>query len=340
MATVKVRWSVAELANVMTQYDVERVFRSTTGEAGIYTEVTTVLTRVPLVADQPNYYFDDTAGANTYWYKTQHYNSVSFAESSFSDPMSGESSQDPALSIITIDELKNFFLFGLDLTNDEGTEYPDSLYEHFIASAVSWLEERLDIPILETTVTEEKHDFYKHDYDKYMWAKVEKFPIISVSEVKMVLPGDNIVQTFDESWIHFTPATGQVQIVPGTGGAGTMVFGMHGSWLPFIYGGNKFIPDVFQISYVAGLSPVPPIIKDLVGKVASFGPLNIAGDLLGGAGIASQSISIDGLNTNFNTTSSSTSAGYGARLIQYQKEIKEVVPTLRRSYKGIPLSVV
>ena len=109
---------------------------------------------------------------------------------------------------------------------------------------------------------------------------------------------------------------------------------------PYYYIYNRNIPDFFRISYTAGLDPVPANIKDLVGKIASFGPLNIAGDLLGGAGIASQSISIDGLSQTFNTTSSATNAGYGARLLNYQREIKDVVPELRRYYKGLRLMVV
>ena len=67
--------------------------------------------------------------------------------------------------------------------------------------------------------------------------------------------------------------------------------------------------------------------------------LDRVGDLLGGAGIASQSISLDGLSQSFNTTSSSTSAGYGARLIQYEKEIKAGLPKLRSYFHPIALHV-
>ena len=88
--------------------------------------------------------------------------------------------------------------------------------------------------------------------------------------------------------------------------------------LKLIYGNNRYIPDVFRIDYTAGfgkntdplavspaqpkLDKIPGIIKDVVGKLAAAGPLNIAGDLLGGAGIASQSIGIDGLSQSSNRT--------------------------------------
>jgi hypothetical protein len=88
------------------------------------------------------------------------------------------------------------------------------------------------------------------------------------------------------------------------------------------------------------LDRFPIDLKELVGKIASFPALNIAGDLLGGAGIASQSISIDGLSQNFNTTSSATNAGYGARLIQYRQEIKDWVPTMQKYFHGVKIMAV
>ena len=63
--------------------------------------------------------------------------------------------------------------------------------------------------------------------------------------------------------------------------------------------------------------------------------LNIAGDLIAGAGIATQSISIDGLSQSVGTTSSATNSGYGARVIQFNKELKELMTTLRAKYKII-----
>jgi hypothetical protein len=183
----------------------------------------------------------------------------------------------------------------------------------------------------------------------------------------MVMPGHQVVHNFSKDWISLQRFEGHINIVPGPAGSGTIAVGFHHLFFPWMHRSvNKWIPDVFRVAYTAGfglppegsygfqpgsepasisnpdplLDKFPDDIKDLVGKIASFGPLNIAGDLLGGAGIASQSISIDGLSQSFNTTSSATSAGYGARLIQYRQEIKDVVPTLQRYYHGVRAMVV
>ena len=74
---------------------------------------------------------------------------------------------------------------------------------------------------------------------------------------------------------------------------------------------------------------------------ASIGILNIAGDLIAGAGIATKSVSVPGLSQNIGTTSSATNSGYGARIGEYQKELKAMIPNLRRYYgKGTRMVVV
>ena len=339
MAVITLKIVVPSLSTVIEIFDQIKVYRSITGATGTYTELTGVGTRIALESDTSVYEYLDTNGDPDYYYKTSYYNSTSALESSLSDAYQGEG--DAALSIISVEELKTNYLFGLDLTDDSGTEYPDSLYEWYIKAAVSWVEHRLDLPLRPKVIEQERHDYVPDDYRNFMWLRLKEYPVIAVDEITMVLPADQIVQTFDNDWINFRKDSGIVHIVPGTGSAGTILFGYGGAWLPYVRASHRFIPDAFRVDYTAGFESgqVPFDLKDVVGKTASFGPLHIAGDLLGGAGIASQSLSIDGLSQTFNTTSSATNSGYGARVLNYQREIKEQIPTLRRYYKGIGLTV-
>ncbi len=340
-------------------YDQIQIHRSTSGEGGPFVEITTALTRLDLVALETTYRYEDTEGNASYWYKYRLYDSVTPVDGSFSDPLPGE--QDAALDIVSIDDLKTNFLFGIDLTDDTGQPYPDSLYVAFIKGAVAWLERRLDVTIKRTTILEERHDFYVDDFDKFVFLKTFKAPVISVESISMVLPGSGAGNDFSKDWISFQRHSGQIQLIPGPGASGITMLGQNSLWWPLFHGGAKFVPDVFRIAYTAGFGYPPPgsvgwaagsepdsvsypdvdsdrvpaDVSELVGKIASFGPLNIAGDLLGGAGIASQSIGIDGLSQSFNTTSSATSSGYGSRLIQYSKEIKEKLPVMEKYYRGL-----
>lgn len=340
-------------------YDQIQIHRSTSGEGGPFVEITTATTRLVLVAQETTYRYEDVEGNASYWYKYRLYKSATEDVGAFSDPLPGE--QDGALDIVSIDELKTNYLFGIDLTDDTGKPYPDSLYVAFIKGAVAWLERRLDIAIKRVTIEEERHDFYADDFDKFVFLKTFKVPVISIESISMVLPGSGSGNNFSKDWISFQRHSGQIQLIPGPGSSGITMLGQNSLWWPLFHGGVKFVPDVFRIAYTAGFGYPPPgsvdwiagsepdsvsypdvdsdrvpaDVSELVGKIASFGPLNIAGDLLGGAGIASQSIGLDGLSLSFNTTSSSTSSGYGSRLIQYTREIKEKLPIMEKYYRGL-----
>lgn len=104
----------------------------------------------------------------------------------------------------------------------------------------------------------------------------------------------------------------------------------------------RMIPDYWDFQYITGfdLDHMPMDLINLTGKLATFGPLGIAGDLILGAGIAAQSIGVDGLSQSISSTSSAINAGYGARIIQYQKEIAETVKRLKLVYDEIRMVVV
>ena len=167
-------------------------------------------------------------------------------------------------------------------------------------------------------------------------------PVISVEEYAVTWPSDSDIIVFPSAWIQLRKDSGQVNVVPTSGTFSQVLLTAGGSFLPLVASGQDFVPNVLRISYTAGFEEgaVPFVLRDLIGKIAAFAPLNIAGDLIVGAGIASKSISIDGLSQSINTTSSATNAGYGARLVQYTKEIKQLIPTLEKYYKGIRLTAL
>lgn len=250
--------------------------------------------------------------------------------------------------VCTINELKDIYLFGLGdaLSNDQGVPIPDYVYAHYIQSAIAKFEQKVSIRVCPQRFVE-KHDWIREDADTFFFFLTDEFPILDDESdpalrplVELTLPGQP-AQPFPTSWLQVQELFGQLHMIPDvTGGP---VFGTLGNTrLLSSLRSSKFIPNAFRLTYFAGFggnNPLPQNIKDVIGKEASFGPLNIGGDLLGGAGIASQSISLDGLSQSFNTTSSATNAGFGARIIQYTKELKDQYPELIRFYKGLRLRV-
>lgn len=77
----------------------------------------------------------------------------------------------------------------------------------------------------------------------------------------------------------------------------------------------------------------PSALVKAILLVAAILPLDVAGDLIAGAGIAEQSISVDGLSQNIRTTSSATNAGYGARILSFQKQLQTLMLSLKSQFK-------
>ena len=251
----------------------------------------------------------------------------------------------PALNIRPVSEdlpidaafVRDTFLFGVNLNNDDGDPLPDAAIDFYIEAATRWVERELDINLLPVTLTNESHDYYYSDYEQYSFVRLLHYPVRTLSKVAMRFPLTTEVLKFDESWYRVESVAGQVNLIPTQGSFSAILLGQGGSFLPMVYSGKDYVPHIISVDYEAGFpdGEIPADILNLIGMKAALGPLNIAGDLIAGAGIANKSISLDGLSESIGTTSSATNAGYGARIIQYEKQIKEALGTLRRNLKGI-----
>lgn len=241
-------------------------------------------------------------------------------------------------------EMISDYLYGLDLTDDSGTPYPDSMFVTAIRQATAAAERVLDISIAPIDILSpkpERHDYSLPDYVQFATFKLDRRPVREVVSVKAIYPGNSTpIIDFPADWIQLTiPESARIELVPAIGSLANYI----GQRIPLIHGrGAQLFPGLFHIEYRAGFvaGEVPYDIKHLVSLLASFNILNPAGDLLGGAGVASYSLSMGGLSQSISTTSSATNAGYGSRLIQYDKEIKRLLPAIRNAYHGPSLHVV
>lgn len=326
---------VPNVEQVIQLYDQIKVYRCDTGPAGTYAEITNVDTRIRLERSLTVYSIHDTTGTVTSWYKTSYFNSKSSVETALSGPRQAYDDRRDA-NILTVQQLKDIYLFGVNLTDDNAVPYPDSVFELGIRAAIDHVEREVGINIRKTVVTHERYDYYRRDYQEWVTLQLRKTPVISVEAMRVMWPSDTLVMTFDPSWLRLRPS-GQLNVVPMAGTLSQVLLTVGGSFLPFIAVGRDWVPDIFDIDYTCGFEEgqVPPLVRDAVGMYASFAPLNLAGDLIAGAGIASQSLSMDGLSQSISTTSSATNAGYGARLVQYRQQLRDLIPQLRRTYQGI-----
>ena len=241
---------------------------------------------------------------------------------------------------VSVSFLKTNFLAGVDLTFDDGTAYPDSLYQQSINAAISWLEADLEVVFDETEITE-RLDARDIDRNAFWLVHVNKRPVKSVTAVKARYGNFQGVE-FPADWVHISSEiAGQLQIIPGPSNIGSFAFT---SGVPLLVGDVfmpvSYMPRWWEITYKAGFTSFPSDLIHAIALKASLLPLDIAGDLIAGAGIANKSISVDGLSQTIGTTASATNAGYGARVLQYERELKALLPQLRKRYRGKNMMVI
>lgn len=87
------------------------------------------------------------------------------------------------------------------------------------------------------------------------------------------------------------------------------------------------------------LHTVPDALIKAILYMSAMLPLDTAGDLIVGAGIAAFRLGVDGLSQEINTTSSATNSGYGARMISYRTQLKAAVQSLKSKYTSTKLGV-
>ncbi len=303
--------------------------------------------------------------------------------------------------IITPDLLKATFIAGVDLTFDDGTPYTDTMYEMAIDSAISMIEQDLQINIDPVSTSEERHDSRDAERDSYFLMKLDNRPVVSVDKIS-IRHGNYKPIDLPAAWTNLIlPRHGHVQIIPTSESLGGFMFTQGGYVYPSLLLANyQYFPGYFSVDYTSGfqydegdfvipagakgqtltidfsekmidkatvyfsdnrlvvkkmtptsfiiktteelLLPLdvewkattcPPALVKAILMIASMLPLDIAGDLIAGAGIAQQLISVDGLSQQIQTTSSATNAGYGARILSFQNQLKVLLPALRSQYR-------
>jgi len=86
--------------------------------------------------------------------------------------------------LLTVKQMKERYLFGINLTDEAGNPIPDTTLQHHINAAVSYLEHKLDILIFPTEITE-RYDYRQIDYTEFNFIQLKKRPASNVTSLKV-----------------------------------------------------------------------------------------------------------------------------------------------------------
>ena len=303
--------------------------------------------------------------------------------------------------IITPDLLRQTTIAGVDLTLDDGSPFPDVLFEAAIDQAISIIESELQIHIDPLGVEKERHDTRFQDRDSFFMFKLDQRPVVSVDNVR-IQHGNYTPIDIPDAWYNLIlPRHGQFQIIPTTESLGGFIITNNGLVYPGLLMANyEYFPGYFSLDYTCGFqfdegdfqipagpkgqtvvvnfneamldkstiyfdtnkvvvkkmapssfivktteeflvpldvewksTTVPSAMVKAILMVSAMLPLDVAGDLIIGAGISEQSLSVDGLSQQVSTTASATNSGYGARIHSFKEQIKMIMSGLRAQYR-------
>lgn len=270
-----------------------------------------------------------------------HYN-IGFSQISLVEPV--EKLDPIKWSGLTTQSVKDHYLFGIDLSDANGNPLPESLFVHYINSAIDYLQNLLDITISETEMVGERHDYIRNDYQNWGFIQLEHNPVKEVKGIRLMY-GNRPSVEIPLDWVQLNSLTGQITLFPSAGSANSLIIGQTGMLFGF-QSQWDYAPMLWQVDYVAGIDENDPnmpleLLKEAISKRAACGILNVWGDLIIGAGIANQSVSIDGVSQSIGTTQSAMFGGASARVTEYTKDLNEsILPVLRQKFGGIRMVVI
>ena len=268
--------------------------------------------------------------------------------------------------IVTPDELRYVYAFGNELVAPNYQTITDETLKEYVNQGIASLEKDLDIKLIKriykyrTPIGQTERDLsafgdagldyeWSEGYDfnaknvneDYMYLKLRRRPVISIENVKWKDPtGADVIDiaqwlkpNYEKGSLEFFPSAGSLASLPASYAVGNNIFSR-------ILRGRNTYPDAFFVDYTVGFEDVrylrkkwPELFK-VVGMLAAINLLNDYGDGRS-PGLASSSISLAGISESYSTTQSATNALFGARILSFEKQLKDFYKKNKNKYSGL-----
>ena len=247
--------------------------------------------------------------------------------------------------VISPSELIHLYLTGIPLCYPDGTVLGMETIKHHIEAAQVELEHFLSIKIKKQVIWG-NHDFNREHFFRWGYVKTV-FPIME----PLVLQGhiNNVKQVdYPADWLSIKRGNDPTKfrnlyLIPNTAGGATMTnhaFVFSGITPHMGFFGTDYIPNYWRIKYCTGWDKCPVDLVDAIAMMAAIKILAITGDLIYGAGIGNQSISIDGISQSYSTTKGGGNGAFAGRIKQYAEDLGKKLEQLKAEYLGIRFTMV
>lgn len=234
-------------------------------------------------------------------------------------------------------EMLEAYFYGIDICDS----LPDETLKFYLDSAQQEVEKSLDLKIIPQIISESQ-DFWRNDWRAWGFVRMT-YPVKKVNKLKGFI---NDVQQIDypQEWVSERITNDgylffrNIYLIPTNGVATTNAAIFSGITPHLGFFGHSHIPHYWRAQYCTGFDSVPKDLLNFIGRLAAINVFHVLGDIILGAGIANQSISIDGLSQSIGTTSSAENSGYSGRIRGYITDMKRQWPLLKANYKSVTMT--
>lgn len=247
-------------------------------------------------------------------------------------------------TVLTPDDIRYTYVWGTDFKSSQGYSFTDEQIQFFIDAGLAEIERMLNITIKKKRIksiesVERQHLTKKVDYDDeeplydFRYSKIQRYgmiqtkhrPIIKATRCTMINRGANGEPEYDDLLASTTldKKNGVIKFLKRPWKPSDTWNGISTAISP--YGSETWNHHLFYaIDYEAGFESsddIPDDLRQIIGELIAMAILNIIGDGLM-SGLSSTSLSMDGVSESYSSTMSATSAYFGARLVEYRKDVE------------------
>lgn len=248
--------------------------------------------------------------------------------------------------VISAQEMRRIFLYGITINspfvNKFNLDFSDEDIEFYIRAAQQEVENYFALKLFQQI-------FYEsYGFDNAQWRTWGAIKCNWMIAIPLELEGwlnTTKQTTYPADWLTSKViGSGELElyqhmlfIVP-SGNTGAVTNSViYAGLLPNLgYLNANRIPDYWHVKAVTGFAKIPNDIINSIGQLAAINLLLIAGSqVLGFPGLASQSLSIDGLSQSLSAPSNS----YGQRITAIATNLEKQMANQRDTYRGFNFGV-
>ena len=186
-------------------------------------------------------------------------------------------------------------------------------------------------PGVDYDMLEVPYDYTSRRFERWSLIKARHRPILAVENIVFALPPNFGILITPKPWITADPNSGIVRIVPVEGAMAVTSPGA-GMWLPFFTMGQmNHVPQFTQMTYTAGILPIPDDMIDALAMLAASKVLAIY-DTAYYPGVESFSHTVDGV---LQSVSLRQGGPFTARLEWFQQQAYQYIAMYRAAHNGV-----